>query len=210
MPGATKRGSSTSDTNHDRKRSEILEAAASVFWERGFSAGTTADVAGRVGLSQPTIYHYVGSKAVLLEEIVTEVHGRFLRSLEDARKQSGDPRQQLAVTVQTLTHAIAEEREMFAVFWQELRQLPAEQQERVRADERELLHEVERMVEQIQRDGGLAPGRSPAVVAAAILGMASWMYQWYRPAGPDDPGAIAATFLELIGIAPAEDGSHTD
>ncbi len=58
---------------------------------------------------------------------------------------------------------------MFAVFWQELRQLPAARQERVRADERELLHEVERMVKQIQHEGGLAPGRSPAVVAAAIL-----------------------------------------
>lgn len=188
------------DSNHQRKRQDILAAAAAVFWERGYIAGTTKDVAQRVGLSQPTIYHYVGSKSTLLEEIVSEVYAQVLKALEDARGLERNPDQRLSAIVHSLTRAITERRDMWGVFWQEFRQLPEDFRDQVRRDQRAFLDEIEEVVAELQGAGQLAPDRSPAVIASAILGMVSWTYQWYRPEGNLEPEAIASTFLDLIGI----------
>jgi AcrR family transcriptional regulator len=191
------------DSNHHRKRQDILEAAAAVFWERGYSAGTTKDVAQRVGLSQPTIYHYIGSKSTLLEEIVSEVYAQVLKGLEEARKLEHNPEERLRAIVHSLTRAITERRDMFGVFWQEFRQLSEEFQVQVRRDQRAFLDEIEAVVAEMQQTGRLGPTRSPAVIASAILGMVSWTYQWYRPEGNLDPDALADTFLDLIGLGEA-------
>jgi TetR/AcrR family transcriptional regulator, cholesterol catabolism regulator len=172
-----------------------------VFWERGYTAGTTKDVAQRVGLSQPTIYHYVGSKTALLQDIVTDVYSTVLRSLDDARGKVDDPEQQLRAIVHSLTQAITERHEMFGVFWQEFRQLPEDLQARVREDERAFLQEIVEIVQKLQAKGQLAPDRPPVVVASSILGMVSWLYQWYRPEGDLRADAIADTFLDLLGLS---------
>lgn len=187
------------DRRH-RKKDDILRAAAQVFWTHGFTAGTTKEIAERVGLSQPTIYHYIGSKRALLEGIAAAVHLRVVSALQTARVQSSDPRAQLGSIVLSLVLAITEDPEMFGVFWQEFRQLPAAFQIEVQNDERELLHQLESLIRAIQSDGGLAPERPPAVVASVILGSVSWIYQWYRPSGASRPDEIAATILELCGI----------
>lgn len=189
------------DNNHDKKRTDILDAAAAVFWERGFTSGTTKEIASRVGLSQPTIYHYVGSKSALLEHIANEVHQRVVAALEEPRSRRDDPVEQLSMIVRSLTRFIAEQKEMFGVFWQEQRQLSDDVRTRARKDQRDLLHEIEVAVAAIQQDGLLAPDRPPAVVASAILGMVVWLHQWYRPEGEADPDEIALTFLEMLGLA---------
>ncbi|WP_236025219.1 TetR/AcrR family transcriptional regulator [Arenibaculum pallidiluteum] len=53
----------------------LLDAARSVFAERGFDAATTREVAGRAGLNEQLIQRYFGGKAGLLEALV-ESYGR--------------------------------------------------------------------------------------------------------------------------------------
>ena len=49
-------------TKQDRRRGEVLDAAAAVFAEKGFHAATTRDIAGRVGLLPGSLYYYFDSK----------------------------------------------------------------------------------------------------------------------------------------------------
>ena len=46
----------------DRRRDEVLDAAAAVFAEKGFHAATTRDIADRLGLLPGSLYYYVESK----------------------------------------------------------------------------------------------------------------------------------------------------
>jgi AcrR family transcriptional regulator len=48
------------------RRSQILDAAAAVFAEKGFHRATTKDIAGRAGIAEGTIYNYFDSKDDLL------------------------------------------------------------------------------------------------------------------------------------------------
>lgn len=66
------------------RRSEIVRTAVEVFGAKGYHAGSLAEVAERVGLSQAGILHHFGSKDQLLIEML-EAHGVMDR--EDQQDQ---------------------------------------------------------------------------------------------------------------------------
>jgi AcrR family transcriptional regulator len=51
------------------KRARLMEAARTLFVERGYLATTTADVARHAGVSEGIVFHHFGSKADLLEAV---------------------------------------------------------------------------------------------------------------------------------------------
>ena len=66
----------------EEKRLAILEAAKSVFLERGYDSASMAEVSARVGGSKQTLYSYFASKedlfvAVMIEKGATQVQPLF-------------------------------------------------------------------------------------------------------------------------------------
>lgn len=53
----------------DRRRDEVLDAAAAVFAEKGFHAATTRDIADRLGLLPGSLYYYFESKEAAFAEV---------------------------------------------------------------------------------------------------------------------------------------------
>lgn len=189
-------------TDHEVKRLQILDGAAAVFGRSGFSAGTTKEIAAEVGLSQPAIYHYVGSKHDLLREIALHVDEEMTGALARGLARSTEPGQQLRAIIEEFTAAVVRDRRAFAVFWQELRSLPDDVRAKINDDERAFVAAVAKIVAKLQKHKRLPPG--PAVVLAeAVLSMPSWMYHWYRPEGALSADQIADIYCRLIGLDPA-------
>lgn len=61
----------------DPHRREILDAAASAFMERGYSATSIADIAERLGSTKGLIYHWYRSKG----QIYLDIHRRAVQML---------------------------------------------------------------------------------------------------------------------------------
>lgn len=76
------------DDGGDRSpREQILEAAAALFVDQGFSATSTRAIADRVGIRQASLYyHFAGKDDILLELLCTSVRPSLdtARALEDA------------------------------------------------------------------------------------------------------------------------------
>jgi AcrR family transcriptional regulator len=53
--------------------SQLLDTATRLFARKGQGSTTLEDIAGEMGISRPTLYHYVSSKARLLEMLVEQV-----------------------------------------------------------------------------------------------------------------------------------------
>ncbi len=53
----------------DRRRDEVLDAAAAVFAAKGFHDATTRDIADRLGLLPGSLYYYVESKEAAFAEV---------------------------------------------------------------------------------------------------------------------------------------------
>jgi AcrR family transcriptional regulator len=59
-------------THRDWRRTQLIQAAASIALESGGSAVTVAAVAARAGLSRTSVYEYFGSSAELAADLVIE------------------------------------------------------------------------------------------------------------------------------------------
>lgn len=181
----------------DAKRMEILATAASVFAEHGFAKGTTKDIATLVGLGQPTLYHYVGSKRELLECLYGEISDLMRQVLDDGMNSSHDPAEQLCAVIHNFVTVVSDNPKLFKVFYQELRSISPSLRLSVESAERQFVHKVSELVNMLQKDGRLPEG-SPFVVSEAILSMPIWMYHWYRSEGKLGADEIATVFCSLI------------
>jgi len=185
----------------DEKRRNILAGAARVFDRKGFAAGTTKEVAAEVGLSQPAIYHYVGSKEDLLSEIAQQVASDMLTALRIGMSQSSNVRDQFRSVIREFTAAVLRNQVEFSVFWKELNFFPPNVREKVQREERQFIKELTVLVAALQDSGDLPEEPPRAVITEGILGMICWTYHWYRPGKSLDPSALAETFLALIGLS---------
>ncbi|WFG42376.1 TetR/AcrR family transcriptional regulator [Pseudonocardia alni] len=78
-----------------QRREQILDTALEVFATGGFHASSTKEIARRVGVSEPTLFHYFGSKQALL---VAVLQARDERSAA-ARAEPGTGPEALLETV---------------------------------------------------------------------------------------------------------------
>ena len=58
------------------REQQILDAAAVVFYEKGYAAASIQDVADAVGILKGSLYYYIDSKEDLLFEILRDAHPR--------------------------------------------------------------------------------------------------------------------------------------
>jgi AcrR family transcriptional regulator len=72
----------------EARRNQILDAAATIFAEKGFHRATTKEIASAAGVSEGTIYNYFANKADLLIGIMTRLSGleHLGQELTDALK----------------------------------------------------------------------------------------------------------------------------
>jgi AcrR family transcriptional regulator len=194
---ANRNGEKTSSEEFDRTREAIIRAAAAVFSRDGFHAGTTKDIAAQVGLSQPSLYYYVGSKEVLLNELVLRLVADMTATLEVSRQSSNEPIVQFQTFIRAVARTIAKNVQLFDVYWAERHRLPKKTANQANTGEREFVAYTEELVRRLQAEGALDAG-PPAVVAEAIIGMIMWMYRWFRRTGPLDADAVADVFLRLV------------
>jgi AcrR family transcriptional regulator len=61
----------------DRKR-EVLEAALALIAEQGYAGASLRKLAARVGMAQPSLYHYFTSKEDLVEQLIETFAGDML------------------------------------------------------------------------------------------------------------------------------------
>ena len=68
--------SSTSERSallrRDLMEGELYEKAAQLFAEKGFAGTTLQDIANAMGVSRPSLYHYIRSKDELLERLARQ------------------------------------------------------------------------------------------------------------------------------------------
>lgn len=184
----------------DSKRQQILEAAAEVFFTHGYSAGTTRQVAAKVGLTQPAIYYYVGSKEDLMRELVRQVDSEFNTIMADVDAAGTDSAVRLRALVRSFVDRVTRNQMAFAVYWKEYRSIPRSAAQQVGRDQRTFMKQVSALIQEAQEDGVLPADQPVDLLSGGILGMMSWMYWWYRPGSKHGPEDVADAFCALLGL----------
>jgi AcrR family transcriptional regulator len=90
-------------------RRALMDAARTLFAERGFAAAGREDIVERAGVTRGALYHHFDSKAAVAVAVVQAVEAQLAeRVIRAARRAGDDPRQQLHRSARAYVDACAE------------------------------------------------------------------------------------------------------
>ncbi|MDL5159193.1 TetR/AcrR family transcriptional regulator [Actinomycetospora termitidis] len=171
----------------EEQRQRILTAAVGVFSRRGYRATSMNDVAAGVGLSKPTLYHYVATKQDLLVQVYERVLDESLASARAIVAAAADPLEAVRGLIVDRVAYTCEHRDLLKICFEEESELPPELAEpilaRRRAYEAVVLEAVEAQVAASGADLGMAT----KVYVNTCLGAANWVYKWFDRTGALTP-----------------------
>ena len=93
----------------ERRTTQIIEAATTVFAKKGFDGATMADIADEAGINKATIYLYFDNKDALIHAIAESIFAQELADLQAAYESPGTATERLTAFYEAL---IAEEAEV--------------------------------------------------------------------------------------------------
>jgi AcrR family transcriptional regulator len=193
----------------DKKRLEVLAAAARVFCEVGYDKASMRRIA-TAQASLAGIYHYVASKEELLTSIQLDTFDSLLLGLQNSLEGIVDPRERLGAAVRNHVRHFGQNMPELKVCARELETLEGQAYDEVHARRRSYFEAVHDLVQELrpQQDDPLHSW----LATANLFGMLNWFFQWYdaerTEVGLDDLAAQqTALFLDGYVAAASKDNS---
>jgi AcrR family transcriptional regulator len=188
------------------KRDRIVDAAADLFYERGFTRTTLDDVAERLGVTKPFIYHGFGSKTALLAEICTRGVQAALSEIEQVQALGLPPAEALRRFLPRYVAAVLRAQKKIAINLREEKNLEPADAERLAALRQHFMARVESLLRE-GRDSGVIRVADPRIAAFTLVGAASWTTFWYNPGGTLSSDVIAQRMADVALNLLCVDGS---
>ena len=183
---------------YDRRRQEVVLAAARVFAERGYEETSVQELAEELGLAAGALYHYFGSKEQLLIRICDQLMDPLLERALELVDDGLEPERELRELVRMWVAHVIEHRDQMLVFQQQRHAIERGAQWRtVRARRKQFERVLADVLARVQTTGAAIP-LHPRLAIGALLGMVNHTAQWYRPKGPLGAQEIADGYLDLL------------
>jgi len=190
------------EKDRDAKRHALLLAAARMFNTRGFHAASLDDVAASVGVTKPTIYHYLGNKERVLIECMRIGLIRLQEAADDANRTEGSGMEKLrAFLIGYAQVNMSEFGQCVIRTGDEL--LSAEGLDELRALKRPIDSAMRGFLTEGMADRSIIKG-DVKLIAFGLAGALNWPGRWYKPSGELSPQTIAEQLTEFLvsGLAP--------
>ncbi|HEY85126.1 MAG TPA: TetR/AcrR family transcriptional regulator [Chloroflexi bacterium] len=149
------------------RKAQILDAAATIFSEKGFERATTREIAAAADVSEGTIYNYFGSKRDLLLGLVQTIADETIQELNDSPLGNVEDTMRRA-----LTHRFQQtrERRLLTLFLHEARLHPDVYRHYVQEVLEPLKQGLEAYMRVLIESGAMRP-LNPAIAARTLIGM---------------------------------------
>jgi len=154
-------------SKREKRRSEILDAAAAVFAEKGYYAATIQDIADRLGMRAGSLYYHLASKEEALAEVCRLGGLAFLDRIKTLLS-SGRPVREL-IREATRLHLDARWRDYVSNFTVNRGMLPPAVREEMDGIARDYLAAWAQLIARGQEDGVLDHVIDSRTAAAALL-----------------------------------------
>jgi TetR/AcrR family transcriptional regulator, cholesterol catabolism regulator len=195
----------TAAPNQRRRQSEILDAAAKVFAERGYYGASTQDIADVLGIRQASLYYYFPSKEIALELVCMKgVEGFFEAASEVAAKKTSAA-EKLRSLVEAHLAPLMDRADYVKTFLNERQYLPPVSRKKVGKLSRAYEKVIEKVIADGIASGAFRKGLDPRLMTLALLGMCKSVSAWIgkndRYTVPEVAEQYARILLSGIGKA---------
>lgn len=176
------------------RRAEVLQAGIRIFAKEGYSATSVQAVADAVKMPKATLFHYIKSKEDLLSKI-------FETSLQDMNTLIGKVAVEDLTAIERLRFFVQHyvlwsisNLEKASIYSREWRYLTGGLREVVIEYRAKLDKFMVTLIEAAKTEGSVDPVLDSRRAAYFLWGAIASVPDWYRPDGPESPGAIAASY----------------
>lgn len=153
----SRNGPLSTRTRDPGRKQKILDAASTLFAERGYNAVSLADIGERAGIVGSGIYRHFESKAGILVALFEEVIDSLLEQGRQSVEGAADLQAALDNLVSGQVDFVVNKRQLAQIYHNEIGNLPFEDQVRLRRKQRLYLEEWVHVV------GELAPAEEALV-----------------------------------------------
>ena len=178
-----------------RGKEGILDAAAQLFYERGYPQTSIRAIAAKAGIESASLYYHFPSKEDILYAVEKEAFDRLESKLIDELKGKTEPWERLEVACITHVRAILENREYISVT---TRELPQNQSEESRDKFLTLRDEYENIFRGLIDALPLNDEINRKYFRLGLIGALADTLVWYREGGADSPEQIALEILNTF------------
>lgn len=179
-----------------RRLSEIVDAAAKVFAQRGYHGASTQDIADLLGMRQASLYYYFDSKEAALEAVCLDGHQGYVERIHRIARSGGSASDKVAEVL--FHHAAPERRDFTLVFLRERRFLPLPARKRIRTFEVDYERAIQRIIEQGIRSGEFRADLDARMTTLALLGLGNSAAAWYGREPAVTPDRMLRAYVDLL------------
>ena len=188
-------GRSASRERFDRRRFEVLQAAARTFNAKGFHLATLDDVADELGVTKPALYYYADSKDELLSAC-GQLALDALKGALDRTDKDASGRDRLRHFFRLYGEVICQDFGRCLVFTQP-RDLAPKSRLKTIAGRRALNNAIRAMIVDGVKDGSLRPCDDRAL-AMAMFDAFNGLARWYDASGPIRLSSVVEQYLAIF------------
>jgi TetR/AcrR family transcriptional regulator, cholesterol catabolism regulator len=179
-----------------RRLTEVIDAAAKVFAQRGYHGASTQDIADLLGMRQASLYYYFDSKEAALEAVCLDGHQDYVERIRRIARSGAAASEKVAEVL--FHHAAPERRDFTVVFLRERRFLPPPARKRIRAFEVEYERAIQRIIEQGIRAGEFRADLDARMATLALLGLGNSAAVWYGREPAVTPERMLRAYVDLL------------
>jgi len=180
----------------ERKRIDILRAAAAIFRRRGYHGTSVDQIASALNMAPGNLYYYFRNK----EEILYVCHdyslGLILKELKDVEQSHIAPDRQIHRLIVSFVHLFIDV--LHGTAWTlEVEALSPALRKRIIA-KRDRIDKGFRTIISSGMRSGVFAARDPKLASFVIFGAINWIPRWYDPAGRATSHEIAQVFADYL------------
>lgn len=178
-------------------RTDIIQASAGIFRQKGYHGTSMQDIADAVHLQKASLYHHVSSKQEILLDILDQALDLLIEDMAAVVREELTAEEKLQRAMHVYIDRLTEDADLAAVLLLEHRSLGdgnrarhIQRRDRYEGLWRELLSAG-------MREGAFRK-MDARVATFAILGVLNWMVTWYSEDGRLTAVELAESFSSLI------------
>jgi AcrR family transcriptional regulator len=180
----------------ETKREAVLQTAAQLFLEKSYGRTSLNDVAERLNITKPALYHYFRNKEEILLECYHLGTGLIGEILNDIAAHCGTGLEKVEAFIYSYANVMTVNFGRCVMRMDE-GDLSSEAFAEVRTYKRKIDRRLRSFIQEGIEDGSIAPC-DPKIAAFSIAGALNWICMWYEPSGAMSPEEIATQFARTL------------
>lgn len=168
----------TRSQDYDAIKVTILDEAADLFAEKGFTDTSIIEISEASGLSKSGIYHYFKSKHEVLNTMLLEHVEMVLDVVNTSLQASSDPEKQFETLTRNLLETYGASKSRHTVMMHDLKCLKVRERTRIIELERKLVGLTEGLLKRLSPEKKFSK-KSLRPIVMLYFGMINWTYTWY-------------------------------